>query len=659
MSDSGRVLISDREPCPPQYLSPLYRPHGKYSNTLGLRLHSWDQGEFLGCGKASTVHLRHGILRGESITFVSKIWRGWEGLHTEIYLYAHPRCLRPLQGVCVPHIIGVFETDAGIANVAMELPHAAAWRTADVDLPRRDKLAIIQAYAKIHAQGVLHGAVLLNHMLVGFDGKVTIVNFRRASCLSPNKLVGLKACSIDDFAIEMRHVKFLLDFDGAREREYRLATKQCTRKTDCQDCISPYSGINEEHYFQESTLREWEAQESDCESGRSLFIVHDNNPITVPRPSLPLVLDSCMIPRGPAITRESSPTSSANDDEVEKLLELTPATPEPGSSFTASNDDCHAPPLAMHVPVAHDITERGYADDNLRTLEQPEESLRTAARPRKRGREVEDDDEPYSKKARLHVDMYQDCLSLDTLSENSASTIGTVSKSPSSSFSTLTRVRASPAASSRDVDDGLFNDDSCLVGSDSAECSSRLDRVIRGPLLPSFGISPSSDDPSSSHGSDTSSYGDDLATPIDDSRWSAFNHRRRSVVDDAGVGNLGLTTHDGIQYVDGLPVHRNHSYHVSEWVQLPEGTSLMTSKVLPMSIVLIDERMQSTAYQVAPDVYESVYTCIATRPEPRAASEDFKASTSGRKRTRWEEGDDTLEINPNKRRRKHLIHAGI
>ena len=37
--------------------------------------------------------------------------------------------------------------------------------------------------------------------------------------------IGLGGCSTHEFQLEMRQVKFLLDYQGAREFEYQLATR--------------------------------------------------------------------------------------------------------------------------------------------------------------------------------------------------------------------------------------------------------------------------------------------------------------------------------------------------------------------------------------------------------------------------------------------------
>jgi hypothetical protein len=51
--------------------------------------------------------------------------------------------------------------------MAMEPPHPHAWRVADRSLSVGEKYAIVDAYAQIHARGVLHGDVALRHMLIG------------------------------------------------------------------------------------------------------------------------------------------------------------------------------------------------------------------------------------------------------------------------------------------------------------------------------------------------------------------------------------------------------------------------------------------------------------------------------------------------------------
>ena len=173
----------------------------------------------------------------------------------------------------------------------MELPHPHSWRVADRSLSADEKCAIVDAYAQIHARGVLHGDVALRHILIGMsilqnfpcfltmptlgrDGKPTIINFRRASCLRPAMKIGLDGCGTREFQLEMRKVKFLLDYQGAREFEYQLATR-CRSATGMNaregpTLVAPV-GLAPHDYtlpiliyvhqfpIYEVTLREWDA----------------------------------------------------------------------------------------------------------------------------------------------------------------------------------------------------------------------------------------------------------------------------------------------------------------------------------------------------------------------------------------------------------------
>lgn len=70
-------------------------------------------------------------------------------------------------GICIPTVIGAYATTAGRITLAMEPPHHIGWHEADpyASLELKDK--IVEAYRKIHAQGVLHNDVELRHMLIG------------------------------------------------------------------------------------------------------------------------------------------------------------------------------------------------------------------------------------------------------------------------------------------------------------------------------------------------------------------------------------------------------------------------------------------------------------------------------------------------------------
>ncbi|KAH9065975.1 hypothetical protein EDB87DRAFT_1594161 [Lactarius vividus] len=257
-STSGPLITSDQAsdrdnsdvpPC----LDHLYVLHGRH---LGQGPQYLGKGVMIRAGRATTSYLRRATFGAQAVAVVSKIWKIWDGFHKELYLYGHPLHLRPLQGLCVPNIIGIFNTSEGLANMAMEPPHPHAWRVADRFLSTDEKRVIVKAYAQIHARGVLHRDVALRHMLIGRDGKATIINFRQASCLPPVKRIGLSGCGADDFRLEMRQVKFLLDYEGAREFEYRLARNHFYAMR-----MSSTKGIPSSAIFpiSEITLRRWDA----------------------------------------------------------------------------------------------------------------------------------------------------------------------------------------------------------------------------------------------------------------------------------------------------------------------------------------------------------------------------------------------------------------
>jgi hypothetical protein len=138
--------------------------------------------------------------------------------HTQLALYKDEHYLRPLQGDVLPWIIGVHVLP-GVINVAMELPHHSFWIEASPDMPTILKTRCIEAFEKIHRRGVLHGDVELRHMLIGGDGKVTVVDFQMSRVLVLHDDFMLLAAEPWELKLEMRKVKYKLDYDGARKKE--------------------------------------------------------------------------------------------------------------------------------------------------------------------------------------------------------------------------------------------------------------------------------------------------------------------------------------------------------------------------------------------------------------------------------------------------------
>lgn len=103
--------------------------------------------------------------------------------------------------------------------MAMEAPHHSFWMEASSDMPDVLKKRCVEAFEKIHARGVYHGNVRLENMVIGGDAKITILNFHGSRCLFANS-AGLQSADPVDLQTEMRLVKFLLDYEDARLKEY-------------------------------------------------------------------------------------------------------------------------------------------------------------------------------------------------------------------------------------------------------------------------------------------------------------------------------------------------------------------------------------------------------------------------------------------------------
>lgn len=84
------------------------------------------------------------------------------------------------------------------------------------------KRRCIQAYDQLHCQGVLHGSVEFENILITGDGRVKIINFDRSQSTKPLPRVHLKAANQDDFKLEMREIHYKLDYMGAREIEHSI-----------------------------------------------------------------------------------------------------------------------------------------------------------------------------------------------------------------------------------------------------------------------------------------------------------------------------------------------------------------------------------------------------------------------------------------------------
>jgi hypothetical protein len=102
----------------------------------------------------------------------------------------------------------------------------------------------VEAFEKLHAQGILHGDAELRHMLINADAKVTIIDFKAAATCVPlenvdMEEVGLRKATPEEFRLEMRRVKFKLDYDGAREKERKKQLRKKRGELKEEDVLDP------------------------------------------------------------------------------------------------------------------------------------------------------------------------------------------------------------------------------------------------------------------------------------------------------------------------------------------------------------------------------------------------------------------------------------
>jgi hypothetical protein len=116
--------------------------------------------------------------------------------------------------------MGVY-TGPGKIDIAMDLPHPVFWMEASVSMPVVLKDRVVEAFQKLHERGIVHGDVALRHILIGADARVTLIDFQASRADDPNEDLGLAATYPGEKELEMRRVKFLLDVDNARQKEFR------------------------------------------------------------------------------------------------------------------------------------------------------------------------------------------------------------------------------------------------------------------------------------------------------------------------------------------------------------------------------------------------------------------------------------------------------
>ncbi|KAG1715630.1 hypothetical protein ID866_1512 [Astraeus odoratus] len=201
----------------------LYRPHGQWEWSTGLPIDNPRSLLSLRSGLMCSASIDTGTVAGKQIKYICRKWntnrqKEWIGFHSELALYSSEQYLRPLQGDIVPTIIGVHIMPEAI-SVTMELPHSSFWIESSPTMPDVLKERVIAAFEKIHARGVLHGDPELRHMLIGADGRVTIIDFGMSRAITADESVDLEHAEPEEFLLEIRKVKYKLNYKDARKKE--------------------------------------------------------------------------------------------------------------------------------------------------------------------------------------------------------------------------------------------------------------------------------------------------------------------------------------------------------------------------------------------------------------------------------------------------------
>ncbi|OSD03499.1 hypothetical protein PYCCODRAFT_1434395 [Trametes coccinea BRFM310] len=203
---------------------PAYQPVAKFSWTTGLPLSGSKLLYNIHVEPPYTLSIMRGKIGDRDMTYLCKRWwraarSSWRGFYAELKLFSSPVYLRDMQGCGIPYLINLYSSADAISFV-MALPHQSFWIEASADMPNELKKQVIITYIALHARGVLHGSPELHNMLVGGDGRVTLIDFHAARARNPIPELGIEAVTRAELDLELRQVMFKLDYEGARKREY-------------------------------------------------------------------------------------------------------------------------------------------------------------------------------------------------------------------------------------------------------------------------------------------------------------------------------------------------------------------------------------------------------------------------------------------------------
>ncbi|KAF8167919.1 hypothetical protein B0H34DRAFT_683652 [Crassisporium funariophilum] len=198
---------------------PLYQAEGEWEWINELSIEGYRDEMTLFENRYYTTTIRRGWAGDREIMYINKSWpriKQSQGFIRELYSYKN--YLKPLTGKVVPTIIGV-RSSPQRWNVLMQLPHQSFFIEASSDMPEVLKRRTVEALQKIHDKGVCHGSIDLSRFLIGGDGGITVLDYHACKATRPRLAVGIPEVTPAELRIEMRKLKFKLDYEGAREYE--------------------------------------------------------------------------------------------------------------------------------------------------------------------------------------------------------------------------------------------------------------------------------------------------------------------------------------------------------------------------------------------------------------------------------------------------------
>lgn len=162
-----------------------------------------------------------------------------------------------------------------------DLPPSAFWIPAQFGLPETVKERIVNVFKTMHSLGIIHNSIETNldSILIDADLRIHVIDFQHTHLRDD------QSCDFDYSAeLEMRRVKFLIDYDGARIREHQRTDVEENKKKLAPPSIkleeprTPFWPHSYQHCLIRSASRtrgcvlHCEVSEQDFEEARSLFL---------------------------------------------------------------------------------------------------------------------------------------------------------------------------------------------------------------------------------------------------------------------------------------------------------------------------------------------------------------------------------------------------